>query len=61
MNMDNHTEVLAEVRLNRNYIIEILQRVAKLEEKNTTRTTLYGVVGGFLPAVVVLIWWLVGK
>lgn len=59
--MENHSEILNEVRLNRNYIIEILQRVARLEEKGTRRAAFYGVLGGFLPSIGLVIWWLVGK
>ena len=61
MNMDNHTEVLAEVRLNRNYIIEILQRVARLEEKHHRAAVWYGILGGFFPSLGAFIYWLVSR
>lgn len=58
--MDNQHEILQEVRCNRDYIIQILQRLTKLEEKHSRTSAIYGILGGFLPAAGMFIWWLVG-
>lgn len=39
-------------------LIDLLQRVVRLEERYTRMSVLWGTLGGLVPAVGVSIWWL---
>lgn len=49
--------VVDEVRENRGYIMEILQRLTRVEEKTSRTATLYGLLGGIISGVGALLLW----
>jgi hypothetical protein len=53
---------MVEQRLTRleNKVDQILERTIRQDERLRARSGVYGFIGGFLPAGVVLIYWIVG-
>jgi len=50
--------IIQEVRQNRTHIMDIIERLVRVEEKTTRKATIYGIVGGVLPSLTIVLWWL---
>ena len=49
--------LLEEVRENRKYIFEIVQRLTRVEERTSRKATTWGLVGGCIAMVPPVVWW----
>jgi hypothetical protein len=50
--------IIDEVRENRERILDVLQRLVRVEERTSRKATIYGLIGGAIIALPPLFYWL---
>ena len=53
--------LLDEIRENRGTLVELLERVVRLEERYRGMSVFWGTLGGLLPAAGIVLWWVATK